>query len=228
MTATGESLEWSGCRNARDVGGLETRDGRRVRPRALLRTDRLDQLDVNGQRTVRELRPGLVADVRSEFEMSTGKHPFGDDPAYRWLPFVDPSGEPTAPWPGTSLAERYRGALDRNGAQVARIVEAIADAPAGPVIVHCVSGKDRTGILVALLLQLVGVPDDDICADYARSEECLDLSGHDDPYNRTSPQTMAEVLGYLESRWGGARGYLKAHGLEDGTLDQLARRLLDE
>lgn len=228
MTVRGELLDWSGCANARDVGGLPTGDGRVMASGVLLRTDSLDQLDAGGLQTVRGLHPGLVLDLRSDFETAAGDHPLGDDPAYRIIPFVDPARdiERVAETEHT-LADRYLGSVERNGSQVAAIMRAIAEAPDGPVIVHCASGKDRTGLLIALLLDLVGVPGDVICDDYSRSEELLDLTDHEHPLNRTSPQTMAKTLEHLHHRWGGAAGYLEAHGVNAAVLDRVRDRLLD-
>lgn len=227
MSAPSGLLNWSGCANARDVGGLPTRDGLRVRSGALLRTDCLDQLDAEGLRCVTDLRPALILDLRSDFETSVKEHPLGADQAYRCIPFIDPARDVEREGASEhSLADRYRGSLNRNGGQVAAIVRAIAAAPDGPVIVHCVSGKDRTGLLVALLLDLVGVPRDLSCADYARSEELLQLTNADD-FSRTRPDTMADTLQHLDRGWGGAEGYLAAHGVDDATLQRLRWRLLD-
>lgn len=227
MTARGEVLGWPGCGNARDVGGLPIQDGRSVRPRALLRTDCLDLLDEAGLRIVRELRPALVLDLRSDFETAVKGHPLRQDGAYRCIPFIDPNRDAEREQAAEdTLAARYCGSLDRNGGQVAAIVRAIADAPDGSVIVHCASGKDRTGLLVAILLDLVGVSHDVICDDYSRSEELLGLT-EADRFSRTLPETMAQTLAHLNGRWGGAEGYLAAHGIDAATLRQVRSRLVD-
>jgi len=200
-----------------------------VRSGVLLRTDSLDQLDAEGLRTTQQLRPALVLDLRSDFETSVTEHPFREDPAYRVIPFVDPvrDTERVAENERT-LTDRYLGNLERNGSQVAIMVRAIAESPEGPVIVHCASGKDRTGLLIALLLDLVGVPHDIICDDYARSEEHLELTDHDDPFARTRPETMAAVLEHLSDTWGGAAGYLRAQGVDPVALDRVRDRLLGD
>ncbi len=226
MLARGQLLQWSGCRNARDVGGLPTRDGGRVLTGALLRTDSLDRLDAQGVRAVRDVGPVLVLDLRWDHERAAADHPLGSEPAYRAIPFIDPAAESQRDGSvDGSLADRYCRYLDRNGAQIAQLVGAIAAAPEGPVVVHCASGKDRTGLLVALLLRLVGVPEDVVCDDYARSEECLQLTG-DDRFNRTRPETMAAVLAYVDRRWGGPAGYLADAGVSEADLAAIRRRLV--
>lgn len=198
-----------------------------MRSRELLRTDCLDQLEAEGLRTVVGLRPALVLDVRSDFETARKTHPLAQNPAYRCIPFIDPVRDVERDEADEdTLATRYCGSLDRNGGQVAAIVRAIAAAPDGPVIVHCASGKDRTGLLVGLLLDLVGVPHDLICDDYSRSEELLELTDGD-RFSRTLPETMTKTLEHLVRQWGGAEGYLVANGIDDGTLQRVRDRLVD-
>src|SRR5207244_6133285 len=78
-----------------------------------------------------------------------------------------------APDVATSTRDVYLIFLERFGANVAAALKAVANAPEGGVVVHCVGGKDRTGLLVAFLLHLAGVPDEEIAADYALSEDRL-------------------------------------------------------
>jgi HAD superfamily hydrolase (TIGR01509 family) len=167
-------LDWSGCRNTRDLGGLPTRYGVRTRAGALIRTDSLQELDAAGHTTFAELEPGLVLD------------------------------------------------LDRNRDHIAQVLRAVADAPANrPVVVHCHAGKDRTGLLIALLLELAGVPREAIAADYA----LLELQDAD-PYRRTAPETILDSLAFVDSAYGGMRGYLGWLGLSAGEIHRLVARLV--
>jgi protein tyrosine/serine phosphatase len=98
------------------------------------------------------------------------------------------------------------------------------------VLVHCAIGKDRTGVLVALLLDAAGVDHDEIVADYARSgERMAPIIERWMTNNRSStmseqlaaftamapPETMVQVLDHLSARWGGAAGFLADHGVSD-------------
>src|SRR5262249_3143757 len=165
-------LHWAGCHNVRDVGGLPTGDGGRIRVGALIRADDLHQLTPEGLDALRAHGARPVLDLRRSEEIGRLPSPLADDPIYRWTPFVDevadrdrdPDSEPD------TLAI-YLGSVRRNAGHIVAAFQALADAPPGPVVVHCVAGKDRTGILVALALRVAGVPAEQVAADYAASDE---------------------------------------------------------
>ena len=123
------------------------------------------------------------------------------------------------------LVDVYRSSLTRNATQIGRVFGAIADAPADrPVVVHCKAGKDRTGLTVAVLLDLAGVPREQIAADYAISEVRLGIQ--DGPeFSRTLPETILGSLEHLDDL-GGVRAYLSWLGLSDAQIHRLATRLV--
>ncbi|MFF0345976.1 HAD-IA family hydrolase [Kribbella sp. NPDC004875] len=212
--------------NARDVGGLPTGYGVPTRARALVRTDSLDALDPAGWAEFEALEAGLVLDLRSEWELKQ-PHPLDGAPAYRRIPWIDPDGEARrVPENEPRLVDVYRNSLTRNAPHIGRIFTAIAAAPADrPVVVHCKAGKDRTGLTVALLLDLAGVPRERIAADYAVSEVNLGLQ--DGPeYSRTRPETILGSLEHLDERFGGVREYLAWLGLSSIEIHRLATRLV--
>jgi protein-tyrosine phosphatase len=164
-----------------------------------------------------------------------------DDHAVRYVnvSFIMPS----AYWPTDilSLADGYKRSLDRFAPQVAAIVRTIAAAPEGGVLVHCAAGKDRTGLVIALLLDLAGVPRDVIAADYALSSENLRERTREwiervpeqraereaeMARGRTRPEVMLEVLAHLDERYGGTEGYLLAAGCRESDFTALRERLL--
>lgn len=116
---------------------------------------------------------------------------------------------------------------------------AIALAPQGAVLFHCHAGKDRTGMIAALLLALAGVPNSTIAEDYAFSQVCLQpifdhrLSQEPDLAKRermaqmmsAAPETMLSALAYLDARHGGAERYLRAAGVGEAELERLRRRI---
>ncbi|HWD81396.1 MAG TPA: HAD-IA family hydrolase [Kribbella sp.] len=207
--------------NARDVGGLLTRYGVPTRAGALVRTDAFDPVPDE----LLGLDAGLVLDLRSDWELGQ-PHPLDGDPAYRRIPWIDPEAEQLRdPEAEPRLLDVYRNSLTRNAAHIGRIFAAIADAPADrPVVVHCKAGKDRTGLTVAILLELAGVPRAEIAADYAISE--VHLGTQDGPeFSRTRPETILGSLDHLDSL-GGVRAYLSGLGLTAAQIHRLATRLV--
>ena len=135
----------------------------------------------------------------------------------------------------------YKGSIDRNGRRIAAGVAAVTGAPPGAVVVHCAAGKDRTGLLVALMLRAVGVADADIAADYALSAEYLreryaaELaeapSGTEQETiregQRCDPETILGTMAHVDARHGGTVAYLASVGVSDRQLALLRTRLLD-
>ncbi|TDW94770.1 HAD superfamily hydrolase (TIGR01509 family) [Kribbella pratensis] len=208
--------------NARDVGGLPTRYGVQTRPRAVVRSDSLDAADLAA---FEALDAGLVLDLRSDWEIKQ-PHPLEGTPAYQRIPWIDPEAERLRDADAEPrLVDVYRNSLTRNAAHIGRIFAAIADAPADrPVVVHCKAGKDRTGLTIAVLLDLAGVPREQIAADYAISEVHLGIQ--DGPeFTRTLPETILGSLEHLDEL-GGVRAYLSWLGLSAAQIHRLATRLV--
>jgi protein tyrosine/serine phosphatase len=144
-----------------------------------------------------------------------------------------------APDVATSTRDVYLIFLEHFRDNVAAAVRAVARAPEGGIVVHCVGGKDRTGLLAAFLLHLAGVADDEIVADYALSEERL-LPRHETWFAaaqseeelerlrriaQTPAASMSGVFAELEGRYGGVEGYLRQAGVSDEELELARARL---
>jgi len=142
-----------------------------------------------------------------------------------------------------SLQEWNCLVLEQSPAQMAAIVRAVVGAGPGGVLVHCHAGKDRTGLVVALLLALAGVPHQLIAEDYAASAAGLQplfdgwlAEVADDPLQHAKlardlsalPETMLGVLNYLETRYGGAAGYLRTAGVTAQELRAIRVRLCEK
>jgi protein tyrosine/serine phosphatase len=132
----------------------------------------------------------------------------------------------------------YIAILDHYRARVAGIMRAIAQAPAGGVLVHCTAGKDRTGIIVALLLTLAGVPAETVAEDYAVSDvylrpryEALMQKAQDEAERarlaapKAPPERMLAVLAWLERQHGGVRPYLLHAGVTEAEIERIRARL---
>jgi protein-tyrosine phosphatase len=244
------ALTWDGCVNVRDLGGHPTEDGRRTRFGAVVRADSVRALSDAGWDALLAYGVSRIVDLRLHSELALDPprdlevevvhvplmHELDDE---EWIE-IDAIGD-AQPDAASSTRAVYLEFLERRRPRFAQAFEAVADAPEGTVVVHCHGGKDRTGLVVALLLRLAGVDVETIAADYA-------LSGHnlremtaawvaeaDDELERerrrrigTAPaEAMVAVLEELERRYGSVREYLHAAGVEDGKIDRAIARLVE-
>lgn len=229
----GRNLVWPNCTNVRDLGGIAIGPDHRVRPRALVRSDNLDQLDSIGIAAVRSANVSRIVDLRSVWECQRFPSPFAHDPVWENVWLNDPAEPDESRLP---LVEQYCNALDRQQGRVAMAIAAIADAPPGCVVVACHAGKDRTGVVIALTLHLVGVSDQAIAEDYAA---CGDAGTAEEappphPDMEVLPElgppridTILATLDYLRTRHGSIRSYLAAGGLTTNQQDKLTARLCE-
>jgi protein tyrosine/serine phosphatase len=229
-------LDWPGCCNVRDLGGLPTADGGRIRAGAVVRSDALAGPDFGGHDVSR------IIDLRSADEAAKYPSPVAGDPRYLLAPYGDPVRDAERdPIAERTLVATYLGGLERNAGRIVTALTAIAEAPAGTVVVHCFAGKDRTGVIVALALRVAGVADDVIAADYGYTAECLrdrheaalaacadeDARNELRDQQRSDPATILAVLRRIDDDYGDVPAYLRSHGMPAETLSRLRSRLTD-
>lgn len=245
---TERTLAWDGCVNVRDLGGHPTPGGE-TRFRSIVRADDLDRLSEAGWKALVDYGIRRVVDLRTPGERDGGSRDgLGVEvvhesvlPAIEWEGWAEidalADGAPDAV---TATEIVYVEFLERFGQGFARAVRHVADAPEGGVLVHCKGGKDRTGLVAALLLRLAGVPLEDIGADYSLSrqnlgaflDEWIDAAKDEEQRARRartseSPaESMIRVLETIERRHGSVAGYLRDAGLDDETIERARRRLL--
>lgn len=202
-------LDLPDCVNARDLGGTPLAGGGAVRANALLRSDNHDLLTEAGVAAVRRLGVRRIIDLRHGWEANEFPSPFRDDEIYLNLPLlgVYPGFDPTAP-------DDYRPEVDHAPERVAAAFIALAEAPAGPVLVHCHAGRDRAGIMTALALAVAGAAHEVIVADYALTEGA-------------EAKTMQDLLDHFDSEHGGVAAYLEKAGVERRHLEAVRRRLTE-
>jgi protein-tyrosine phosphatase len=229
--------------NIRDLGGYATADGRRTRWRTLLRGDGLHQLTPAARATLLAEGVRTVVDLRWTIELAQAPNVFADatDVRYHHLSLLDERMQPAdLPEPGFAT---YRLLLDERQAAIRATLATLAAPGALPAIFHCTAGKDRTGVISALLLALSGVPDDTIVADYTLSNDCLAAGYYDEVRRRVlargedwdhvrpllycHPAAMRQTLAHLTDRYGGAEAYLRAIGLTTGELAALREALIE-
>ena len=240
----------AGAFNFRDLGGYATQDGRRVRSGLLYRSDTLHRLTDADVELLRGLELRTVIDLRAadELEEHGPGRLGGNVVVVHNLPMFDDTR--TLAIDGLAaedaigkLAELYVRMLERGGPALARTVELLAAPDALPAVFHCMAGKDRTGIVAAVLLQAMGVADDVIAKDYAISTGALrrayewwreQAPESERPASRlpdwilaSQAGTMLRFLGELRARHRSARGLLTDIGVDPPTLDRLAATLLE-
>jgi protein tyrosine/serine phosphatase len=239
-------LTWEACHNARDTGGYPTHSGRQTRWRTLVRADNLHKLTPAGQKALRDYGVRTVIDLRLAHEVEQQPNPFAaqqnlpDIPIYLNLPLHDPAAH-AAMDVAPSMMHEYIVILEQSKPLIAGVIQAAAASMVdGAVAVHCHGGKDRTGIVVALLLSIAGVPRETIIEDYSLSEAQLEplhaawleeqriAQGHpiDRPrWMHSSPETMRGVLEFLDREYGGPEGYLEAVGVPQSSFTQIRNHL---
>ncbi|MFN0148986.1 MAG: tyrosine-protein phosphatase [Dehalococcoidia bacterium] len=142
--------------------------------------------------------------------------------------------------PGIS-PERYLHYLKAGGSQFVRAFELFAREDSYPMLVHCTAGKDRTGVLLALVLDVLGVSHEEIAADYGKSEASIPrliaflersgrvLEGTPEEIRArlaTPPEKMAGFLRLLSAKYGGAEAYLRANGVTEVTIGRVRDLLI--
>jgi protein tyrosine/serine phosphatase len=240
-------LAWDGCLNVRDLGGHATSDGGETRYGAIVRADSVRQLTDAGWTALVDYGVRTIVDLRMDQERDA------DPPAelpveVLHVPFLvaDPEALAETEAVGAAAADDtsatrdvYLVFLDRFQTNVASAIRVVARAPEGGVAVHCEGGKDRTGLISALLLRLAGVGEEEIGADYAVSAErlrprhdvWLDEAETDEERERIrrlsacAAESMVGVLEEVERRHGSVDAYLRAGGLADDDVRVARARL---
>jgi protein tyrosine/serine phosphatase len=225
-------IELERAHNVRDLGGLPTTAGRTTRHGRLVRAEFTDLVapgDVD--RLVRRIGLKTVVDLRRRSEIRHESVPWHDHGVH-WhnLPFGLGKGSAVAIGKADYVAI-YLGYLENDPATVVKAVELLLDPDAHPAMFHCAAGKDRTGVLSALLLDVAGVTHDAIAEDYALSAAGLEavlarlaaqapyekmLAGYTVEDNVPVPGVMLDFL----DRLGGARSWLLGHGVSEQRLER--------
>ena len=232
-------LEWEGCFNVRDLGGLRTAEGGETRWGAVVRSDSPDGLTRAGWSALAAHGIRTIGDLRNDDELVPDRAPRPAELVTVHVPLDDSADTEfwTYCWDneldGTPLY--YEPFLARKAERCAAAAAAVARAEPGGVLVHCVGGRDRTGLVALLLLALAGVTPDEIAADYDLSNDCLPARwaarGEEDQRpiiegilrrKDTSARTvLLEILASLD-----AEAYLRSGGLGEGEIAALRARLL--
>jgi len=244
-------IRFDACFNFRDLGGYETDDGRRVRWKTLYRADTLHRLDGSDVGMFLELRLRSIIDLRSRHELEDHgrfRHAGGALVVHH-VPMIDMVGGPSRPIQPTpdaplrSPGEGYISMADEGRRAIGDAVTLLAEPGALPAVFHCTAGKDRTGILAAIVLSAIGVGDDDIVHDYmltgeSRAARSAYLRVHEPDYYAflaSLPTTVREMhgdaiptlLAWIRAEHGSVPAFLLASGVAEDTLAALKASLLE-
>lgn len=226
--------------NLRDVGGIRLANGTTVRTDTLFRSAApLRESDVRSS-DLEELGIRMIVDLRDDAERDLAPAAWdGSSMTVCTIPIFENQLSTTV---FADLPDLYEIMVYQRGAAIARAFTALANAGDGAMLVHCTAGKDRTGILIGLALETLGVPRADIIADYVRSQELLGEDYLADLFRGIDPDTLpgsaahravsspAELLDSaldrVDDEFGGAVAYLLAHGATEEDVAIFRARML--
>ena len=246
MNRPSREIVFEGCFNFRDLGGYRAGDGRSTRWRRLFRSDHLSRLtETDRERMESGLGIATVLDLRdaataSELPQNVGANVVS-------LPLFDEEGMARMRPRVAEVSPRTLMRLVRTETTAEAIAAAfalLAEESSYPLVFHCLTGKDRTGLLAALVLGVLGVSDDDVTRDYAMTEHNMSrtierlrrlgrLPAGDSfsaelprEFFETPPSAMRSLLRELRDQYGSVRGYVTSCGVDAPTLAGLERALL--
>ncbi len=233
-----------GAFNFRDLGGYATRQGARVRWGSLYRSDALHHLSARDVEVLVGRGVNRVIDLRAPDEIAAVGRVQLSDGSFGYLnaPVIPSiSGEALGAPPGSDIGERYLWYLEVGRQALVDAIESLAEPGGGAVVFHCAAGKDRTGVLAALVLAILDVAYEDIVADYTLTDRALPLildrlardplhgaSVAQMPADRRTvrPDVMRRFLQLLDDKYGGARRWAESAGVAPTCIDGIRTGLL--
>ena len=222
-------VDVEGCTNFRDAGGWAMADGGRMRTDAFYRSDDPIRVTPAGRAAVDALGLRLAVDLRqkAQFDRSPGFLPDDRTVHVQLVDRVIDVQNPPTLHEASDITDLYVGMVDRSQEQLARVLDLVAASSAGPVLVHCAYGKDRAGLVTALVQAAIGVSAEAIVEDYVRSdgparrrrEWLIAEPRSDDPPTAAAPPFLftapaAAMAGLLDRQ-------IARHGSLDGWVAQL-------
>lgn len=234
-------IELERVANLRDIGGYSAEGGRTTRWRTVYRSGSFDALGDGDIGRLRQLGVRSVIDLRTDTERGGAEWWIGDtDLEVIRLPAENPAASSLATGHYAPVA-LYLADLPSRARDFVALLAVLADAERLPAMVQCSGGKDRTGIMVGLLLSTLGVPDEVVAEDYALSDEFrtrdpdgfaaasarVAEAGLDPELLRTRPQTMTRFLEELRFGHGSVRAFAESAGMAAEVLDRVRSNLLE-
>jgi protein-tyrosine phosphatase len=235
-----DRIEIEGTFNVRDVGTLPVAGGGCVQSGLLYRGDSIDDITDAGERSARDLNLQTIIDLREPAERGNREPPMGVGARCLQIPIFRGRFN-FRQYDG--LAPLYAAVIARAGHEIAEAIAPLAEPRALPALVHCTAGKDRTGLVVGLLLSALGVPDAEVAANYALTERYFGAELQQRAFQRAaeaglpaqqlavmagSPsELMVRTLEDVRRHYRSAGEYLRDHGVTSTALASLKRALVD-
>ena len=236
------NLNLDSVQNLRDLGGYSTKEGRKTKWGIFLRSGDMSAMTKDDQAAL--LRQGIrcVIDLRMAKEIAIAPNVFSDSKKVAFFNhdfwgtrFDDYRSKRKSATPEEKLSDLYCAGLEINGFVMAAVMKTLASGEGGFVF-HCRSGKDRTGLVAAILLVIAGVPDEVVAKDFGLSATYLnepELTEEDSKkpgaYQKGSaPETMMLTLEFLRDRYGGVEGYLRDQGVSVSEIDSVRGKILGD
>ena len=248
-------LDLDGAYNVRELGGYSTKDGLETRWKTFLRADSLHRLTKASQTDLLDYGIKTVIDLRESVELREQPNVFqcspsisyyhrplrGNNPYKKWWLFwnepVDEHYQQLdSEDPSDRSARGIIGALENLKTEIYSVFTLLAEPSLRPVVFHCAAGKDRTGIVAALLLGIAGASSETIASDYSLSAQYLweqasstvpGASGQEN-YRREfcPPEAMLKGICHLKERYGGVENYLLDIGINYNRITSLKTSLV--
>jgi protein-tyrosine phosphatase len=237
-------IELETATNFRDLGGYLGAGGRPVRWRTIFRADGITRLSDADIDVIGALGIQTVIDLRTEYEVSEGRFPVERLAVhFHHFPFLSelPDRQTFEMAPGM-LASQYGDMVAGAVRHIIAALEVLAIPATHPAVFHCTAGKDRTGVLSAFVLSLLGVDDESVIAAYALSERAMtrlraslierypdgrELIEQANEMFSARPETISALITTLEAEHGSLEGYLRANGAPADLADRLQSALLE-
>jgi protein-tyrosine phosphatase len=239
LAVSDRALRWESLLNARDLGGIPAAHGH-VRAGAIVRSDALYRLNDAGRAALVAHGVRTVIDMRATREVAANPYDLGASTGVTRHHVPQQSEEMWAAVKGRTRVDFDLTMLEVARPRFAAIAQTIADAPAGGVLIHCEVGKDRTGLMTMLLLDLVGTAAEVIAADYSLTATGLaslfaDLVAKAESDERRArlqeealcrAEVMAAIHAGFRARHGDAEMYLRLGGASKDVTDAIRGRML--